>query len=262
MEPATDRVLTDLYDFIYRDQNRFASYSAQLFDGRRSGVEITKQSKDTATTTGKGGVPGVAGLDYAKSKESQDGRRESIDPHDTAVVEVLEEVRVSGRLSEDILTAKANTLVRVEGDVFFVSSTAMGLYRDMLETTFKPMKKGPARENLEMAHKALAHLKLPSVCVLKTPFGVEVIGSVREEWMSEPPSVYEAMHGEKAIPGVVMIGIKEGDSFSYPGTNTPDTSAAFIGSNRLMAHAIRNMMFPNQFMHVTPLAIFRRLDPI
>ena len=50
MEPAAPK--TPLYDFIYRDPTRVASYYAQLFKGRLTGIERTDTSKTATESSG------------------------------------------------------------------------------------------------------------------------------------------------------------------------------------------------------------------
>ncbi|MFN2456405.1 MAG: hypothetical protein ABR577_19595, partial [Pyrinomonadaceae bacterium] len=59
-----------LYDFLYRDSNRIASYYAQVFGGRLSSVEEIDTTRDIIDTTGHATV-GVVGGDLKSSKENQ-----------------------------------------------------------------------------------------------------------------------------------------------------------------------------------------------
>lgn len=255
MEPEADHDRVNLYDFIYRDRQRFDSFRAQLLDGKVNSVEVTAQSRKAAVSGGRAGVPGTYG-EHTRTREAGETRKSILDPHDVGVTEVLETLRESGRVISDLAAAKSNEFVRVEGEIFFVSSTTVDLFKDIMEPTVKAMRKKEERLSGEMALRAIGRLKLPTICVLRTADNVEVIGPVREEWMTESPAVYEAMHGDKPIPNLVMIGIKEGDGLSHPSLDDL-SGTGFVFANRTMAKAIRNMMFPKPFMHVTPLAIFR-----
>jgi hypothetical protein len=72
--------------------------------------------------------------------------------------------------------------------------------------------------------------------------------------MEEPIPVYYVKHGTAGLSDVYLIGIKE-----IP------TAAVTLGEGHLMAAGqgaaqfLRSVMFPEDAMRVTPIALFRKL---
>ena len=72
-----------LYDFIYLDRARIASYHAQLTNlGAWTGTTTTEGTSDSKTTTGVAKIPpDVFGGTIAITKGSTDGYQRQYDPH-------------------------------------------------------------------------------------------------------------------------------------------------------------------------------------
>lgn len=98
-----------LYDFLYRDSNRIASYYAQLFGGRLSSFEEIDTTRDTIDTTGHATV-GVVGGDLKSSKENQVSNKNILDPHDVITADVLSSLRGQSRIQTDIESAPHGSL--------------------------------------------------------------------------------------------------------------------------------------------------------
>src|SRR5262245_40164760 len=91
-----------LYDFLYRDSNRIASYYAQLFSGRLSSIEETDATRESQDKDIKGDAKIVSGgLKWVK--EATTGAKRVFDPHDMVATDVLAELgkrRVSTNVRE------------------------------------------------------------------------------------------------------------------------------------------------------------------
>ena len=68
-----------LYDFLYKDIGRIASYYAQVFRGQLMGVEESSSDRDVHETLLKGSVA-VASGEFKSVGDIQSTTRRSIDP--------------------------------------------------------------------------------------------------------------------------------------------------------------------------------------
>ena len=78
----------ELYDFLYRDASRLASYYAQLFGGR---LNLTEESEGTqkASDYSTEGSVGVAKVGAKTTKTDNASLKKIVDPHDIIVLDVL-----------------------------------------------------------------------------------------------------------------------------------------------------------------------------
>jgi hypothetical protein len=69
MEPAEP--VAELYDYLYRDSNRFDSFYAQMFGGTLKSYERGETARSATDKTGKASVSVVAG-ELKSTEESQE----------------------------------------------------------------------------------------------------------------------------------------------------------------------------------------------
>jgi hypothetical protein len=98
-----DALPVALYDFLYKDSARIASYYAQLFSGRLSSLEQSDSTKDSKDQAAGLNVAIVTGGVKA-SNESQTTTKRIIDPHDIITTDVLSHLISEKRISELMIT--------------------------------------------------------------------------------------------------------------------------------------------------------------
>ncbi|MCE9562890.1 MAG: hypothetical protein K8U57_12670 [Planctomycetes bacterium] len=261
MEPAEQ---TDVYDFLYRDPSRVASYYAQLHGGQVLTTEIGGQSRE-ATENLIGGSLTLAKGERKKTKDYTTTRKEQLAPHDTATVDMIGTLKAKGKFwDKHPKNAPNGSLVQIEGTLSFADSAMLRLASSVDEDTWvslmsqqgqqgkygKPGRQEKATAKLIKA--LLQSLEIPSVYFLWTPEGTYV-GSVKEAGLDEPIGGYYYKHGDGGLPGAVVVGIRE--------TATPSAmvNAGLVGATLNMAQVLRNLVFPEDAIRVAPLAIYRRL---
>lgn len=249
-----------LYDFLYRDSNRIASYYAQLFGGRLSSFEETDTTRDTLDTTGHATV-GVVSGDLKSSKENQVSNKNVLDPHDVITADVLASLRRQNRIQTDIENAPHGALVLAKGTIVFVDRSMLEIADIAFEMEYENAKK-TARTQEQRAHVQtikqirgfLAKVVIPSAFLLHTSDGLQVAGTIKESGMEEPISSYYFKHGTAGLADVYLVGIKETptSSFSLPNTQ-------LMGAGQQAAQALSDLVFPPEAIRVTPIALFREL---
>src|SRR5580658_8921076 len=96
-----------LYDFLYRDQARFGSFYAQLFEGRLSAIERSSSERHQKDLSGKAGVGGFGG-ERKVATDVQEIHKEVIDPNDMIALDVLASLKEANRFRDDPNTAPHN----------------------------------------------------------------------------------------------------------------------------------------------------------
>lgn len=258
MEPAEQPV--ELYDFLYRDPSRISSYYAQLFNGRLTGIE-----KNTSERSSKDLGAGINAFqvvrgDVRRTDETTTQQRETIDPDDVIAVDVLARLKESGILREDIEGAPNSSLIMASGILLFIDRHMLEMAVIGLDAALEQEKRKPKQQqNKEMlaiyplVKKFVASMVLPSAFMLETAAG-KIVGTIKEDGMEEPIPSYYFKHGTAGLSGVYVIGIKEQPSLTVSLPNTD-----LIGIGRSVAQALTTLMFPEDAIRITPIALFRKI---
>jgi hypothetical protein len=251
----------ELYDFLYRDTSRFASYYAQLFAGKLISVEKSDSTKDVADKDLKLGVALVVGS-LKSGQELEAASKTTIDPHELITTDVLAMFAKGKRLHTNLADAPHGALIHAVGTLVLVDRHMLefaNIAIDMLIDVEKK-KSVPKREKevtlstLNILKAFLAKVPLPSTFLLEVSKDIQVVGTIKEAGMEEPISTYYFKHGTAGLAGVHLIGIKEIPSVSLA---LPDEK--LIGVGRQAAEALSNMLFPKEGIKVTPIVMFRKL---
>jgi hypothetical protein len=258
---AQDEQTGALYDFLYRDTNRLASYYAQIFSGRLSQLEETDSDKDVKGHGAKLSAY-IAQGDVTTSSEVQTSTKRTIDPHDLITTDVLFSLISDGKINNDIKSASHGSLVMSQGTLVFVDGYMLELAVSAFETISKSNKhKYKKTPEEELGAKGMALLKsvfskvdIPSAFLLQTSKGIQVAGTIKEQGMEEPISSYYFKHGDAGLSSVYLVGIKEVSSISF---TLPD--GQLLGAGQAAAQALKNLLFPPDAIMVTPIALFRKL---
>lgn len=248
-----------LYDFLYKDAERIASYYAQLFAGRLSSVEHATSNRDVQDATVKGSA-GVVGGEAKTVSETLRSVRRVVDPHDLAVTNVLSYLLDNGHISGDINGAPDGSLVLVSGTLLFLDQLMLKLsmeaFAQVSQSLQKP-KNAAEREEQRVQRlglKMMEQLTVPSAFMLEEENGYCVGGTVKESGMQEPINTYYFRHGNAGLTGVHAIGVKE-DSVSpvsFPGS-------PIISVGLELTKALKDLLFPETAIRITPIVIFREL---
>lgn len=270
---AEEEQTYQLYDFLYRDSSRIASYYAQRFSGRLSSFE------ETHTDTKKGKLDVGVDVHFVSAKvgagkDVEQLTRRVIDPHDMIATDVLDNLDAVGRIRRDVVSAPNGALVTAQGTIFFIerfmlegaiSAIEVGdLCREPRKTSGRitdgwlPHPSERTHPNGYEAMKAVfSKLMLPSACILETNNGVKIAGTIKESGMEEPISAYYFKHGTSGLSEVHIIGVKE-QTTQQPAP-AASLSQRLLSSTQMAAQVLSDFVFPTNAVRITPIAIFRKI---
>jgi hypothetical protein len=247
-----------LYDFLYRDSSRVASYYAQLFGGRLSSSERTDQDRKNVDLGIKGSVLGFGGERVVR-QETQTSSKEVVDPHDLIITDVL--AKLKDRWNNDPLSATHGSLVLARGTVTFIDRTMLQMAVSAMEQGVEAEKKKPGKQRDQAVISGFAAIKsfmqnipLPSAFSLRTEGQLNVAGTLKDAGMEEPISAHYFKHGMAGLSDVYLVGIKE-----MPTPSTFTHASPFLLGASQAAEALSVMLFPSDAIRVTPLAMFRQI---
>lgn len=247
-----------LYDFLYRDSSRVASYYAQLFGGRLSSSERVDQDRKNVDLVGKAVVFGVGG-ERTSRQETQTSSKEVRDPHDIIITDVLSKLKERWR--DDPVAAPHGAILIVKGTMTFIDRTMIQLATSALGAVTDAEMRKPAEQRNQGAIDGISAIKrfmelvpLPSAFALRTESQVYVVGTLKDLGMEEPISAHYFKHGNAGLSGVYLVGIKE-----VPTPSSGMQSAPLLSATNQAAEALSGLLFPPDAVRVTPLAMFRQI---
>lgn len=252
--------LAALYDFLYRDAGRMASYYAQIFSGRLSSLEQTDTDRASEDKSAKLNIH-VASGDLKHTSETTRSSKRVVDPHDIVTTDVLSYLQDSGHIEPSVVEAAHGDLVLTHGTLVLIDRAMAELAVlsfDLMisEEERKPKAKQDqaSLQGMRFIREFLPQLSMPSAFVLQGSDGCQVAGTIKEDGLEEPISSYYFKHGAAGLSDVYLVGIKEtpSESFTLPSTQ-------LIGAGQQAAQALSDMLFPAEAIRVTPIALFRKL---
>lgn len=245
-----------LYDFLYRDAGRVASYYAQLWGGRLAGTVETDSDNQTTSKVAYFALPPVTAGDVASTQRTGQQSRRNIDPHDVIITDVLARLTSDGRVREDVRHAPNGALVRAKGTVLFIDHNMLEIARGTVSAIGNFAGLGSEHQAIiQTAVAMLQAIAIPSAFVLQDG-GLQVVGTIKESGMEEPIPTYYFKHGAAGLHDVHIIGIKEVPACSVA---APGCNSSMIDLVRNGATSLADALFPTEAIRVTPLALFRVL---
>ena|SRR5882724_1298954 len=249
-----------LYDFLYKDIGRIASYYAQVFRGRLTGLEESSSDRDVHETLLKGTMAVVSG-EFKSVGDIQSATRRSIDPHDVITTDILASLVNDRFVTQDINEAAHGALVLAQGTLVLIERSMLELAAFTMDMAMQSQagRKGSSqdrmsRQTLKFVKEFLSKLVLPSAFIIRMRSDIQIARTIKDSGMEEPISSYYFKHGAAGLAEVYIIGIKEvpSEAFSLPQTQ-------LIGAGQQAAQIPSNLLFPPEAIRVTPLALFRKL---
>jgi hypothetical protein len=255
-----DAQTAELYDFLYRDAGRIASYYTQIFGGRLSSFERTLSENSSGERSGKIGLPLIGG-EASSSQGRQSGSRTVFDAHEMVTTDVLAMLAKDKRLNEDIGGAPHGALVITQGTLVFIDKSMMEMaLRGINLIAEHEIRKPEESRNLSVLNftqiliSVFGNFTIPSGFLLVTVRGLQVVGTIKDAGMEEPISSYYYKHGAHGLSNVHLVGIKE---IPAPSFSLPDN--LLFGAAQKGAEGLSEFFFPPTAVRVTPIAMFRKL---
>ena len=256
-ERALEEPQAALYDFLYRDSGRIASFYAQLFSGKLTQLEEVDAERSGAERTGGVNLQ-IASGNLKSLSETQNTSKRIIDPHDLITTDVLSSLSEQGRIDHDISAAGHGSLVMTQGTLVFADKymleVAVSAFEMVTGKKAKTAEEKAGLLGLRMLRTLFSKIEFPSAFLLQGSGGIQVAGTIKESGMEEPISTYYFRHGTAGLSDVFMIGIKEVASALF---TLPDTQ--LLGASKAAAQSLSDILFPPEAIRVTPIALFRKL---
>src|SRR5262249_30236342 len=246
-----------LYDFLYRDSNRIASYYAQLFSGRLSSIEETDATRESQDKDIKGDAKIVSGgLKWVK--EATTGAKRVFDPHDMVATDVLAELG-KRHVSTNVREAQHGGLVRAKGTVVFLDRVIVDLAEVVISSMLADEEAKQKRDRnprliqqYKLIRAMLPKLAFPSAFLFHAADGSKIAGTIKEAGMEEPISGYYFKFGASGISDVHLVGVKESPSQTV---QIPKTQ--LFGAGQQAVQGVSGMLFSSDCFRVNPVAMFR-----
>lgn len=258
LDDVVTELPVELYDFLYKDTERIASYYAQLFQGRVVSQETTNANKASRDQALKGTI-GVFGGDFKFNKETMESLKEILDPHDRATVEVLSYFADYDYLHRNLQEAPHGGLILARGSINLVDTSIASIVSSFADYMLRSEKSKAnnkrdqaAIANWEMVKSVMPSIKLPSSFLLQSETGDLIAGTLKDSGMQEPIISYNFRHGLAGLKEIYLIGILEK---VVPVEETEMVN--MIAMAGTMANALSAMMFSPDAFRVTPIALFR-----
>ncbi len=262
-DSSSEESLIPLYDFLYRDSNRLASYSAQIWGGVTQSVETTGSTRRADDKRTQIAAATIVTHEEKLSKETGETKKETLLPHDVVSSDILSHLLQSGRVVREVETAPHGSLVLAQGTMVFLDRdlirTAALITSDVVDRDDGNFDVGEGDEAGQITvnfslQQLFKNFDFPSAFLLQGTGDVQVCGTLKESGMEEPISTYYFKHGNAGLSDVFLVGIKE----------TPNPSLTLAESNLMsvtqgLAQSLSELVMPVEAVRVTPIAIFRKL---
>ena len=254
-----------LFDFLYLDRNRIASYCAQLFDGGvLTGVKSVSASQDASTDKGSVGVTGFFGYEGVMASTATESIERQYDAAWSMPLNIIHSLSENNYIVDDITQAAMGQIILFEGGVQFIDLRMIqGMWDKIIRIQLAEIAP-KLRKQSEQDMKRLAELisELPHTLQMKVFSDVaQLWATLTPEYLIVNPSDLALKHGSK-IPGqwhVLAVLDARPDDGGLPSArnHTPVEEGMLT-----MLNVLREMLgrSPSDY-GVTPLAIFRPIRP-
>lgn len=251
---------SELYDFLYRDFERIASYYAQIWNGRLLAVEETATDSERSEETIGGSVQ-VASTESKLISEAQFQQKRNVDMHDAATVDLL--IRLAAQRAEK----------KGFGSIYVLSGTCFFLDRNMLkyagpaidasmpehhkrntDSTKQARERAAARELAASIKQLVGVMEMPSGFVLKVNDEVLVCGPIKESGLDQPISSLLFRAGGMGLANTFVVGMTEELAFHDFSSISPMARAQCT-----LASSFLSLLFPANALRMVPLAIYRKI---
>jgi len=247
-----------LSDFLYIDRERIASFYAQIFGGDLLSIEKEISDIQKKGSGISGGIPQIVDAKAESINQVEEAKKEIINPHDVKVrdviakfLELAETGKTPIRIYEGSMIFMDNHLLKIMLETISIA----GKFPMLVDSNLSKKEKQEFKKILEVINKLLKVMPFLPAFLLKTK-ETNVVGTIKEEFLSEPISSFYLKHGGKWLKDVLVIGIEENTTEE----ELPETH--LYGALKELLPAMSSMVFPPDSIKIVPIAIFRRVGII
>lgn len=276
---AVGKLSTDyLFDFIYLDRDRIASYYAQLFpDGVLTALKRTHGTSDKDGKAGSVGLPKVLGVTHEQAETVLTGLERNFDPAWTVPVQVINALAERGYVSEDISASGLGQVVLFTGRLQVIDLRMIqGLWEPIISVHNK-QQLSSAKTNSERraAQAEQANAKEISQILPKLPHmlqmrvfdnGTHLWGTMDPAGMTINPADLTFKHGPSIGGTWRMLCVLDAKPETERSDDEPmilPTSLGELEAGMLKMTLGLRQQFGRPYgdYGVTPIAIFRAIKP-
>ncbi|MDX2108762.1 MAG: hypothetical protein SFY80_00830 [Verrucomicrobiota bacterium] len=248
----SEKQAVELVDFLYRDKSRLASYYAQIFGGRLMESEITSGVNNSKTLQGSLSVA-VASGNVTNEKAISEEKKDTLDPHDAANLDVFIKLLELKKLWQGLRHAKPGDLVKLRGSLFLLDRVIIDACLKGMEMTPNQIPGG--RKEMKIMKEMLSAMPFPTAYFLKLEDGTIVNGTIKDSGLEEPVSAYYFRYGGNWVGNVILYGIL--DNITAAKDVLDIVNVPFLSASQTIAQGMRSLLFPPDGKSVTPITICR-----
>ncbi len=260
---------SELYDFLYRDAERIASYYAQIWNGRLLSVEESSNESERAESVVKGDLH-VASTESKTVSDAQFANKRTIDMHDAATVDLL--LRLTAQRAER--KGGLGGIHVFSGTCFFLDRAILKYAGPTIDYVFEQearteerrsgslprqqrrrSEKNTGANDLKNLIKRLTEMvDMPSGFLLQVSEDTSVCGTVKESGLDQPISSLLFRAGSIGLANTYVVGFLE--DFKAPGAGL---DSPMLRAQQEMGTAFFSILFPANAVRMIPLAIYRKI---
>jgi len=262
----------ELYDFLYRDFDRIASYYAQIWNGRLLSVEESSTEGQQSEETLKGDVKVLSHESKTVSAYQFQNKR-TIDMHDAATVDLL--IRLAAQAAErgglGLIKSFSGTCFFLDRNVLKFAGPAIDLALQQspavkTESSSRGLSRQQRRQQerkepvkaeagaVSSMKSLIAAIDMPSGFVLKVNGEITICGPIKESGLDQPISSILFRAGSRGLANTFVIGLEEELNAELDQPFSPIHEAQIA-----MANSFLPMLLPPDAIRVVPLAIYRKI---
>lgn len=255
-----------LYDVLYADEDKIASYYAQIFRGLLKSTKLTES--ETSGTSGDIGLhAAVMTGKTAHQALASHSLENTITPHDIAVIDTIVRLREAGYVHNSLGGAKPGHIFLCEASFSLFDSNM--LFEFLNEAPDQILLDDQEQRNNKQKKEYIQTIRKLGAMVFKmVPMGLVfkaftsddhcAWGTMKRDFLREPPASLLLKHGFDLHGQWYLFGIA--DVVSPGSIDRTKEWGPVLGPFRTMGKPIQEMLGRTpQDLGITPIAIFREL---
>lgn len=255
-----ERERQSLYDYYYIDNERIASFYAQIYGGLLKEVSIGSTSQE-ATEVEPKGTAGIFSIRGSHKEFAEESRIETLIPGDVIVEDVVSALLELSKLRE-FENAKENEFFLVEGAMSILPKELIPMIAEqivnllsVMEHKELQMSKSEKRKFERIAResiKAFKSLPWDTLVYVKTTANTVLVGNLKESFIREKVTSLLLKHQGESIPSCYVLGIKESSITSSLPSELANLMSSYVGT-------LKELLIRENADWITPVAIFRKI---
>lgn len=260
-----------LFDFLYLDRDKLASYSAQLFEnGSLTSIKSVSSIQNQVASKMHAGLPKIFGAEEHEQASTNESLERSFDAAWSLPLNVINALDANELINRDITKTTYGQLVMIKGTIQIIDLRLLqGLWDGMvkmmvgdLPTSTSAQRKKKQDSEAEARNIVSMISKLPHTLQFKV-FNeyASIWSTLKPEHMVINPFDFAMKHGATISGEWFALGVVDAkpsdveDIFSLPSAS--DLELGMLG----MISQLKELMGrPKTDYGITPVAVFRKIE--